>query len=84
MQTIDMVRKILGVCLQLGDGAASLDASTQLLGGMPEFNSLAITAIIAAIEDELDCEIDDGELTAEIFETVGSLVDFVDATIETL
>jgi acyl carrier protein len=38
---------------------------------------LTIAAVVASIEDEFDCEIDDEELTAEIFETMGSLSDFI-------
>ena len=79
MQTLELTRGIVRSCLQLGDEANGFDRDTQLLGGFPEFNSLTITAIVAAIEDELDCEIDDAEITGEIFETLGSLADFIDA-----
>ncbi len=78
MESLDITRNIVGACLQL-DNRAALDRDTQLLGGFPEFNSLTITTIVAALEDELDCDIDDAEITAEIFETVGSLADFVDS-----
>jgi acyl carrier protein len=72
-----MTRKIVRNCLQLGSTADSFDRDTQLLGGLPEFNSLTITAIVASIEDEVDGEIDDMDITAEIFETMGTLADFV-------
>lgn len=74
---MDVTRKIVRACLQLGSQADSFDRNTQLLGGLPEFNSLTIAAVVASIEDEFDCEIDDEELTAEIFETMGSLSDFI-------
>ncbi len=77
MESLELTRRTVRSCLQLGDEVNSFDRDTQLLGGLPEFNSLTITAIIASLEDELDCEIDDAEITAEIFETMGSLADFV-------
>lgn len=77
MNSMELTRKILRSCLQLGPQADTFDRDTQLLGGLPEFNSLTITAIVAEVEEELDCEIDDAEITAEIFETVGALADFI-------
>lgn len=77
MDSLELTRKVVRNCLQLGAQADSFDRNTQLLGGLPEFNSLTITAIIASLEDELDTDIDDADITAEIFETMGSLADFV-------
>jgi acyl carrier protein len=82
MQTLELARGIVGASLQLGPEAERLDRDTQLLGGFPEFNSLTITAIVAAIEDELDCEIDDAEITGEIFETLGTLADFISTKLD--
>ncbi|MFV0476234.1 MAG: acyl carrier protein [Parahaliea sp.] len=50
---------------------------TPLLGAVAELNSLTITSIIAAIEEETGSEVDDAEISAELFETVGSLADFI-------
>ena len=47
------------------------------MGGFPEFNSLAITTMIVQIEETLGCEIMDDEITGDIFESVGSLADFI-------
>ena len=82
MNPLELTRKILRSCLQLGSQADAFDRNTQLLGGLPEFNSLTITAIVAEVEDELDCEIDDAEISAEIFETMGSLADFIAAKMD--
>ena len=67
--------------LQLGGQADGFDRDTYLLGALPEFNSLSIASIIASIEEQLDCEIADDEITGEIFETVGSLADFIESKI---
>ena len=77
MDSMDLTRKILRSCMQLGSEVDDFTPATQLLGGFPEFNSLTITAIIASIEDELDSDIEDAEITGEIFETVGTLSAFI-------
>ena len=79
MNAFELTRGIVGNCLQLGVQVNQFDTDTPLLGEIPEFNSLTMAAIIAAIEDELDVVIDDSEITAEIFETMGALAGFVEA-----
>lgn len=76
MDVLGMTRSILQTNLQLA-GAAEFDRDTALLGALPEFNSLTITSILVSIEDETGCEVHDDEISAEIFETVGSLADFI-------
>lgn len=83
LDSLELTRKMLRSSLQLGTQAEAFDRGTQLLGGLPEFNSLTITAIVAEIEDELDCEISDVEISADIFETMGSLADFIAYKMET-
>ena len=74
---INEVREILRNTLQLGDRADELTSESPLIGAIPEFDSMAVVTVLTMVEDELDVEIDDDEVTAEIFETVGSLVEFV-------
>lgn len=78
MESLELTKNIVIKSLQLDQKTTSLDRSTQLLGAFPEFNSLTITAIISSIEEELDCDIDDADISAEIFETIGSLARFVE------
>lgn len=54
------------------------ERSTPLLGYVPEFDSLAVVTVIEAIEDQFDIVVDDDEVDAEIFETFGSLLTFVE------
>ena len=77
MNALDLTTKLLRACLQLSP-SEPLSRETALLGGFPEFNSLTITTLIVEIEERLDCEIADHELTSELFETVGTLADFID------
>lgn len=78
---LDTVRNILRDTLQLGDRADQLEASTPLLGGIPEFDSMAVVTVLTMIEDELEITIEDDEVSAEVFETVGSLAEFVSSKV---
>ncbi len=77
MATIEEIKEIIGSVLQLGDSVDGFDGSTQLLGSVPEFDSMAVVSVITAIEDNFGIVVDDDEVSAEIFETVGSLHQFV-------
>lgn len=51
--------------------------STGLYGVLPEFDSMAIVTLIGEIEDTFDIELDDDDVTAENFETVGSVIQLI-------
>ncbi len=74
---VDDIREILRDTLQLGDRANQLTASSPLLGAVPEFDSMAVVTVLTMVEEEFGIEIDDDEVSADVFETVGSLADFV-------
>lgn len=78
MSTIDTVKQVLGDTLQLGERAERLEPSTPLLGSLPELDSMAVVTVITAMEEAFGIYVEDDELSAETFETVGSLTDFVD------
>jgi acyl carrier protein len=73
------VRNILRDVLSLGNRADRLDASSSLLGALPELDSMAVVSVLAAIEDRFGFSIDDDEVSGATFATFGSLVDFVSA-----
>ena len=77
MDTLHRIKKILRDTLNLGDRAEKLTADTQLLGGLPEFDSMAVVTVVTMIEDELGITIEDDDLSADVFATVGSLAEFV-------
>lgn len=79
MDTLPQIRKILRDSLNLGDRADRLTADSALLGGIPEFDSMAVVNLVAAIEAEFDFMVNDDELSADVFATVGSLSRFVSA-----
>lgn len=84
MATIDNIRTILKDVLQLGQRADGLQESTSLFGSIPEFDSVAVVSVLTAIEDRFGIFIEDDEISAETFETVGNLSTFVDQKLAAL
>lgn len=81
MPTIDVLRGILKETLQLGKRADKLDENTALFGVIPEFDSFAVVAVVNSIEERFGVVVEDDEITAETFATVGSLVQYLDEKI---
>ena len=79
MSTISELRSILKETLQIGDRAGALDESTVLFGGIPEFDSIAVVSVVSAIEDRFGFVVEDEEINAETFATMGSLSAFIDS-----
>lgn len=61
------------------DVARGLARSTRLFGNLPELDSMAVATVLTALEDRFGILIDDDEVSGALFETVGSLADFVAA-----
>ena len=76
--TVAEVTTVLVETLGIEGRRHSIDVSTELLGGIPELDSLAILELVSALEDRFDIVIDDEDFTGEVFETVGTLSTFVD------
>ncbi|MBS0366440.1 MAG: acyl carrier protein [Proteobacteria bacterium] len=82
MDTLPQIRKVLRDSLNLGARADRLTADTALLGGLPEFDSMAVVNVVAALEDEFGIAVSDDELSADVFATVGTLTQFVDGKLD--
>lgn len=82
MTVIKQVQEILSSVLQLSNGGNDLANETSLLGAIPEFDSMAVVSIITGLEDRFGFAVDDDEIDAEVFETVGSLVAFVEQKLQ--
>ena len=79
---IDDVRMLVSNALQLGARGESLDASTRLLGAIPELDSMAVANVIAALEEHFGFSVDDDEISAATFATLGSLSAFVEQKLD--
>jgi acyl carrier protein len=76
--TFDRVKVVLVKSLGLQDRADALEPSTELFGSMPELDSMAVVTLAVNLEREFDFEIDDEDFTGEVFETIGTLTEFVE------
>ena len=69
---------VLGDALSLNaDVVAGLSRDTRLFGNLPELDSMAVATVLTALEDRFHILIDDDEVSGELFETIGSLADFI-------
>ncbi len=65
--------------LAIEDRRDTIDATTPLLGELPELDSLAVVELAVSLEERFGIVIDDEDFTGEIFDTVGTLAAFIDA-----
>ena len=75
---IKEIKQILRDTLQLGARADRLTADSPLLGAVPEFDSMAVVTVLTMVEDEFGITVDDEEVSADTFATVGTLARFVE------
>lgn len=75
---LDEVRNLLGDVLSLSDTTTrSLTEQSALLGSLPELDSMAVVNLIAALEENFGITVEDDEIGASTFATLGSLASFV-------
>lgn len=79
MDVTQAVIRALDEVLSLNGRSAGFTRDTLLLGALPELDSMAVVSLIAAIEERFGIVLDDDELDGSVFQTVGSLSDFVAA-----
>lgn len=75
--SVDDVKQVVLTVLNIQDRASDINADTELLGNVPELDSLAVVELAAALEQRFDFVIDDDDFNGEVFESLGSLTDFV-------
>jgi acyl carrier protein len=56
---------------------STVDSNTPLLGRGIGLNSVETLTLVAGIEETFDIQIDDAELTAELFKSLGTLAEYV-------
>jgi acyl carrier protein len=78
MQSIAEVKNIVTDTLGLGERGAALQAESPLLGAIPELDSMAVISLITALEEHFGITIADDDISAEVFDSLGSLSAFVD------
>lgn len=76
--TLVSLQQVLVETLELSQAPEELDAETALFGALPELDSFGVVQLVAAIEEQFDIAIDDEEFVADLFETVGTLTEFIE------
>lgn len=57
----------------------TLTDATELLGAIPELDSMAVLGVLTQIQEDFGVPIEDDEVSADIFQTFGDLKRFVEA-----
>ena len=78
MNVIEQVISVLSQVLRLEEKARHFDADTALFGAIAEFDSMAVVIVVTTLEERFGIVFEDEEITAEVFETVGSLTRFIE------
>jgi acyl carrier protein len=79
---IDDVKDVVGRALQLGGRTREMNGATPLLGAIPELDSMAVVQLITALEEHFGISVDDDEIGASTFATIGSLTAFVEGKMD--
>jgi acyl carrier protein len=74
---LDDVKAVLVTTLGLEGRADQIEAPTPLFGHLPELDSMAVVEVVYALEERFAIVIDGDEISADVFDTLGSLTTFV-------
>ena len=79
MDVTQEVIQLLDRILNWNGRGAAFTRDTALLGVMPDLDSMAVLSLIVGLGERFGIAIDDDDLHGNVFQNIGSLVDFVDA-----
>ena len=82
MNTREDVARLLSSQLGPAYPASTFSGETRLLGAIPELDSMAVVGLLTAIEETFGIQIADDAVSADDFETVATLVAFVDGHLQ--
>ena len=75
------VKDVLVDTLGLENRVDRIDATTLLLGSLPELDSMAVVELVLALEQRFGIAIEGEDVTADVFESLGTLTAFVDGNL---
>ena len=76
--SLDDVKDVVVTTLGIEDRADALDAETPLFGSLPELDSMAVLELIYALEQRFEISVDGEDVTADAFETLTALTEWVE------
>jgi acyl carrier protein len=77
MDVVQEVKRVLDEVLNLGGRSSQFTRETNLLGAVPQLDSMAVVTLIATLEQHFGIVVEDEDIDGDTFGTVGSLADFV-------
>jgi len=77
-ELFNQLRAVVGDALQLGPSGESLQPQTPLLGNLPELDSMAVLALISALEEHFQILVEDDDDMSEAFTTMDSLARYIE------
>ena len=77
MDLTDQLCKLIDEVLALGGRLGTMDERSPLLGVISELDSVGVVAILTALEDRYGIAVEDDEICAETFATLGTLIEYV-------
>ena len=80
--SVSEIRCLIGDVIGNPELAGRLNEHSVLLGALPELDSMAVVNLMLGMERLFGFTVDDDEVEAEIFETVGSLRAFAQNKLE--
>ncbi len=81
MDVVREVKRVLDEVLSLGGRSSVFTRDTNLLGSVPQLDSMAVVTLIATLEEHFGIVVEDEDIDGDTFATVGSLADFVSGKI---
>jgi acyl carrier protein len=81
MDVVREVKRVLDEVLSLGGRSSQFTRETNLLGSVPQLDSMAVVTLIATLEEHFGIVVEDEDIDGDTFATVGSLADFVSGKI---
>ena len=76
MNADEDIKQLLSEVLQID--TSGFDATTALLGAVPELDSMGVVSLLTALEEKYGIVLVDVEIDASVFETLGTLGRYVD------
>ena len=70
---------ILQSNLGIAAGSIMPHPDTPILGAIPEMDSMSVIGILSSLEEHYGIQVDDDEISADVFATLGTLTTFVES-----
>ena len=77
MKLEEQVVQSLEASLNIRLDREKIGPDSPLLGAVPEFDSMAVVALLTNLEEKFGFAVDDDEIDGSVFATIGSLTQFV-------